>query len=243
MNKLSAIQNINNSIYDWVCNLRDYNLLEITVTGKFYTIFSILFAVGFYIQFNKNRDRTVDFLKTYRRRLFILFIIGILHTLFWYGDILLTYSIYGFILIIFRNVKPTKLLRWSLFFLFAPLLLDFALLPFTETLLALNPASTNQTPIARISYPDMLNEDVINIFRAGSVSEIFKLNIHNFIWKQLSYIPSGGYLKFLGIFLLGLVSLGSFYKGIGLLIIAIGVGIIIAGYIYPNDRSSTMMSP
>ncbi|MBT3742985.1 MAG: hypothetical protein HOG32_12330, partial [Polaribacter sp.] len=120
-----------------------YNLLEITVTGKFYTIFSILFAVGFYIQFNKNRDRTVDFLKTYRRRLFILFIIGILHTLFWYGDILLTYSIYGFILIIFRNVKPTKLLRWSLFFLFAPLLLDFALLPFTETLLALNPASTN----------------------------------------------------------------------------------------------------
>lgn len=105
--------------------------------------------------------------------MFILFIIGILHTLFWYGDILLTYSIYGFILIIFRNVKPTKLLRWSLFFLFAPLLLDFALLPFTEALLALNPASTNQTPIARISYPDMLNVDVINIFREGSVSEIF----------------------------------------------------------------------
>ena len=40
-----------------------YNLLEITVTGKFYTIFSILFAVGFYIQINKNRDRTVDFFK------------------------------------------------------------------------------------------------------------------------------------------------------------------------------------
>jgi len=180
-----------------------YNLLEITVTGKFYTIFSILFAVGFYIQINKNPDRTVDFLRTYRRRLFILFIIGILHTLFWYGDILLTYSIYGFILILFRNVKPKKLLRWSLFFLFVPLLLDFALLPFTEALLALNPANTNQTPIARTSYPDMLNVDVINIFRKGSVSEIFKLNIHNFIWKQLKNIPSGGYFKFLGIFLLG----------------------------------------
>ena len=41
----------------------------------------------------------------------------------------------------------------------------------------------------------------------------------------------------IGIFLLGTVSLGSFFKGIGLLIIAIGVGIIIAGYIYPNDSS------
>jgi hypothetical protein len=41
----------------------------------------------------------------------------------------------------------------------------------------------------------------------------------------------------IGIFLLGIVSLGSFFKGIGLLIIAIGVGIIIAGYIYPNDSS------
>ena len=44
-----------------------YNFLEITVSGKFYTIFSILFAVGFYIQFNKDRDRTVDFLRTYQR--------------------------------------------------------------------------------------------------------------------------------------------------------------------------------
>ncbi|WP_298369189.1 DUF418 domain-containing protein [uncultured Lutibacter sp.] len=180
-----------------------YNFLGIIVSGKFYTIFSILFAVGFYIQFNKNRDRTADFLRTFRRRLFILLIIGILHTLFWYGDILLTYSIYGFILILFRNVKPKILLRWSLFFLLIPYVLDFALLPFTEALQANTPVNTNQVPIARISYPDMSNVDVINIFREGSVIEIFKLNIHNFIWKQLSYIPSGGYFKLLGIFLLG----------------------------------------
>ncbi|GAA4237913.1 DUF418 domain-containing protein [Postechiella marina] len=180
-----------------------YYFLGITVTGKFYTIFSILFAVGFYIQFNKNRDSASNFLKTYRRRLFILLIIGILHTLFWYGDILLTYSIFGFILILFRNVKPKKLLRWSLFFLFLPFLFDFALLPFTEALQANTPVNTDKAPMSRIYYPDMLNADVINTFREGSVIEIFKLNIHNFIWKQISYIPTGGYFKFLGIFLLG----------------------------------------
>lgn len=37
-----------------------------------------------------------------------------------------------------------------------------------------------------------------------------------------------------GIFLLGLVFLGSLFRGIGLLVGAIGVGVSIAGYLYPN---------
>jgi uncharacterized protein len=170
---------------------------------KFYAIFSILFTVGFYIQWNKNKSDAVNFLKTYRRRLFILLLIGFIHGLFWSGDILFTYAIYGFILILFRNVKPKNLLRWSIFFIFIQVAIDFALLPFTEALLALNPASTTVLPIAHISYPDMTNETLIQTFREGSVLDIVKLNIHNTIWKYMSYIPSGGYFKFLGIFLLG----------------------------------------
>jgi len=38
----------------------------------------------------------------------------------------------------------------------------------------------------------------------------------------------------IGIFLLGYVSWGSFFEGIGLLVGAIGVGTMIAGYLYPN---------
>ena len=37
-----------------------------------------------------------------------------------------------------------------------------------------------------------------------------------------------------GIYLLGAVSFGSFFEGIGLLVGAIGVGTMIAGYLYPN---------
>ena len=37
-----------------------------------------------------------------------------------------------------------------------------------------------------------------------------------------------------GIYLLGAVSFGSFFEGIGLLVSAIGVGTLIAGYLYPN---------
>ncbi len=38
----------------------------------------------------------------------------------------------------------------------------------------------------------------------------------------------------LGICLLGVVSFGPFFEGIGLLVCAIGVGTMIAGYLYPN---------
>ena len=38
----------------------------------------------------------------------------------------------------------------------------------------------------------------------------------------------------IGIFLLGYVSWGSFFEGVGLLVGAIGVGTMIAGYLYPN---------
>ena len=38
----------------------------------------------------------------------------------------------------------------------------------------------------------------------------------------------------IGIFFLGYVALGSFFKGIGLLVGAIGLGTLLAGYLYPN---------
>ena len=37
-----------------------------------------------------------------------------------------------------------------------------------------------------------------------------------------------------GIYLLGAVAFGNFFEGIGLLVGAIGIGIMIAGYLYPN---------
>jgi uncharacterized protein len=68
------------------------------------------------------------------------------------------------------------------------------------------------TPVVHVKFPDMTPETVINTFQNGTIGEVFILNIHNIVWKYLSYIPSGGYLKFLGIFLLGyyLASIGFF---------------------------------
>ena len=38
----------------------------------------------------------------------------------------------------------------------------------------------------------------------------------------------------IGIFLFGLVAMGSLFKGVGLLVGVIGAGVMAAGYLYPN---------
>jgi uncharacterized protein len=206
-----------------------YHLLDILVTAKFYTLFSFLFATGFYIQLSRHREESADFLKIYRRRLFILLVIGTVHGLIWFGDILFSYAIIGFILILFRNVKSKNLLRWSICILLLPFLIDLALLPFFQTSAAINFNTT--TPIVHVHYPDMTPEAVIHIYQNGSVAEIFLLNFHNLIWINLGHLPSGQIFTLFGIFLLGyyLASTGFFTKKskpILLFIISLIIGLL-----------------
>ncbi len=229
-----------------------YNFLDIVVTAKFYTLFSILFAVGFYLQFSKYRDSSIDFLRTYRRRLFILLCIGLAHSLIWFGDILFLYAILGFILILFRNVKSKNLLKWSLLFLFLPVFFDMAFLLFSQTNQIAGIVS--QGSAAHSTYPDITAEVVINTFKDGTIIEIFFLNIHNLIWKWLSYIPSGRLMITLGIFLLGyyLSSIKFFEekaKSTFLLVFSLIVGLlttisaqVLGGnpYLFPPTISNTL---
>jgi uncharacterized protein len=229
-----------------------YSFLDIIITGKFYTLFSVLFAVGFYIQYNKHKEDSNNFLKTYRRRIFFLFIIGLVHSMIWYGDILFLYAIVAIILTLFRNVKPTNIIKWSMFFLILPFLFDFALFFFTQT----SEANITENPvsIAHISFSDMTPAVVIKTFQEGSLVEMFNLNIHNLVWKWLGYIPSGRIFTVIGIFLFGyyLASIEFFTKknnSKSLLISSFLIGIVSAisakmlggnFYQFPSTPSNTL---
>lgn len=177
-----------------------YSLLDIIITGKFFTLFSILFAVGFYIQYSNPKHDSTDFLRTYRRRMFFLFVLGFVHSLIWSEDILFLYAIVATVLILFRNVKSKNLIRWSVLFLMLPFLFDipmFFFFPVTTQL------AVNTVALAHTSYPDIAPEMVVKAFQEGSFAEVFKMNLHNLVWKWLSYFPSGRLFTFFGIFLFG----------------------------------------
>ena len=115
---------------EMIAELPFYNLDEVfnaiqwwLIDGKVYAMFSLLFGVGFGLQWNKYENDAERFLPMYRRRMFFLLLFGLLHALVWSGDILMLYALLAFVMIELRRVPTQWLIPLTIF------LLSFFLLP------------------------------------------------------------------------------------------------------------------
>jgi len=81
----------------WAGELRD-----MLFGGKFNSMFSMLFGIGFTIQYGRMTERDpVRGPWLYLRRLIVLLAIGVLHaTVFWPGDVLHTYAMLGLLMLV-----------------------------------------------------------------------------------------------------------------------------------------------
>ena len=85
------------------------------VDGKFYTIFSLLFGVGFSLILARHGRRL------FLRRMLILVAIGLVHLLFiWNGDILTLYALGGLLLTLFTPLSDRRLLLLALALILLP---------------------------------------------------------------------------------------------------------------------------
>ena len=83
------------------------------VQGKFYTMFSLLFGMGFVVFLTRAERAGRAANRLFARRLLVLLAIGVAHgILLWAGDILNAYAVIGFGLLLFRNSPPKRLLQW-----------------------------------------------------------------------------------------------------------------------------------
>jgi uncharacterized protein len=88
-------------------------LVEWLVVGKFYSLFSMLFGIGFAVQLARLQQRG-EGVPRYVRRLAMLFLIGLAHLfLLWLGDILALYALMGGVLLLFRKASDRALIRWA----------------------------------------------------------------------------------------------------------------------------------
>jgi uncharacterized protein len=93
-------------------------LERVLVDGKFYSVFSLLFGIGFGVQLARGGDAA---LPRFRRRLRILLAIGAIHAfLIWAGDILMLYALLGFTMPWFARKSTRELLRWAVVLLTIP---------------------------------------------------------------------------------------------------------------------------
>jgi uncharacterized protein len=77
------------------------SLREMLFSGKFNSMFSLLFGIGFTIQFDRlQRKLPEQASRLYLRRVLFLFALGLLHGMvFWTGDILHMYALFGLLLL------------------------------------------------------------------------------------------------------------------------------------------------
>src|SRR5271156_5809567 len=88
--------------------------IDLFIQGKFISIFSFLFGMGFAIQMSRAEARGARFMGFYPRRLLALALFGLIHgMLIWAGDVLLTYAVSGAILLLFRKRQQKTLLWWA----------------------------------------------------------------------------------------------------------------------------------
>ena len=134
------------------------------VDGKFITIFSFLFALGFTIQTRRATDRGSSVPLLYGRRLLVLFVLGCLHmALLWFGDILLMYSLMGGVLLAVRRWQPGR----------AMVTLAAVLILFSHfTFELVNHATPTPPGAPSAAPPDSTPEERLAAFRGGYPSVV-----------------------------------------------------------------------
>ena len=130
-------------------------LVELLAFSKFYPIFSFLFGYGAALQLASAARRSDRFVAFYAWRMALLLAIGAAHqTLVWDGDILATYALLGFALLLFHTASGRALVAWATLLTFAVTLTLTALRLWLD--LADPPAETAaalQTRFAELADP------------------------------------------------------------------------------------------
>ncbi|WP_409252865.1 DUF418 domain-containing protein [Bacillus sp. SCS-153A] len=86
---------------------------------KFFTMFSFLFGLGFYIFMSRAEEKGLKVKSLYLRRILGLFLFGLAHIiLLWFGDILHTYALAGLLLLFFYKRKIKTMIIWAFSLLF-----------------------------------------------------------------------------------------------------------------------------
>lgn len=91
-------------------------LVYVLVQGKFWSLFSLLFGMGFVLMLDRAHAAGARFVPTYLRRCLGLLAIGLAHALLvWAGDILVSYALGALVLLlVFRNTSAGTMLAWGI---------------------------------------------------------------------------------------------------------------------------------
>lgn len=173
----------------------------IFIDGKFYTIFSLLFGVGFSIIISNAAQKNKNGMQIFYRRMIVLLLIGLFHLIcLWAGDILILYAFLGLFLPLFRNVSDKKIWIGAIVFLLLPILVDTCIQLFGWNLSAPVIQATayfhTKAGITETNFPVWLAE-------VNSYTDVLKFNVAGAFIRMQEFIEGNRAFKVMGLFLIG----------------------------------------
>ena len=182
--------------------------IALFVEGKFFSLFAFLFGLGFALQMQRAEARGVHFFPLYGRRLLMLLLIGLAHKLFfWDGDVLHSYAMWGFLLLLFRDCSPRTIVRWAIIALLIPVVFWAANFDFQEGQQGNWPAQPEQVAERMAAVKQRIAENAEQRLAEGPVTygEWTARRVEDFFdyWSWPGFYPRG-LQRTLMMFLLGL---------------------------------------
>ncbi|NNE41361.1 MAG: DUF418 domain-containing protein [Marinicaulis sp.] len=159
------------------------------IEDKWRTIFTALFGAGLALIAERTAMRDSGSLGLLSRRLFFLFIFGLIHLLaIWMGDILFAYALCGFLAMWFRNAAAKTLIRWAAKFLFIAIVWN--------TLFAIGPAAIPEVraeiePFLWGTDPEYIRETTEQML--GGIGGHFEARITSASEYIFMYFLAGGH--------------------------------------------------
>lgn len=163
--------------------------------GKFYVLFSLLFGMGFHLFMQKiNENRKV--LTVFRIRLMYLLLFGILHVvLLWYGDILVWYALFGFIITWLQKKSNRSLIKWAIGFMLIPILVTAAFTASMFMAMRIPEAAEGMLEGFEQSRAHMqaMTDKAYALYPTGSFVEIINFRLREYsqlLWGVLFFYPN-----------------------------------------------------
>lgn len=164
--------------------------------GKAYAIFSFLFGFSFFIQMRNQAQKGYDFRLRFAWRLVLLFLFGQLNALFYPGDILVLYSIAGFVLILVSNWSNKVIFIVAIILLLQPL-------EWMKFFIAFGDDTYKVPPQLNWQYFRM----ILPILKNGTFLEVLQSNIwHGQLFSNFWQVENGRLFQSSGLFMLGMLS-------------------------------------
>ena len=163
--------------------------------GKASALFALIFGFGFFSQFFNYERQGIGYRRRYLWRMVLLFFIGFIISLFFRGDVISYYALFGFVFVLFQRFSSKTLIFLAILFaiqisLIYNLVLSFVLKDFNYNL----------------DIGGNLVYQADQIYTNGSFFDVLSFNLsHGKVIALNSVLENGNLFKFLSLFIVGIL--------------------------------------